>query len=57
MKRYMAIVEGRSGYVLDFYPEEREKLHRQLTDTIKGEFDTDDEAVKCVLHNLQRAPT
>jgi hypothetical protein len=52
-KTYLAIVESRSGYVLDAYPEEVEKYKRQLTDTVKGEFPTEDEAVECVMRILR----
>lgn len=52
---YFAVIDpsGMQGFVLDAYPDERDKYKRELKDAIVGEFDTFGEAMTEITRTLQ----
>jgi hypothetical protein len=60
-KRFMAILDGRSGYALDYYPEEKGRYLRQFAGRypgrVIGDFSTAEEALNALRRRLKkRAP-
>jgi hypothetical protein len=53
-RRFFAVVLGRSGYALDYYPEERARYLRQERKNIIGDYATVEEANAAVETHLRR---
>jgi hypothetical protein len=51
-RRFFAVVLGRSGYALDYYPEERARYLRQERKNIVGDYATVEEARAAVEMHL-----
>jgi hypothetical protein len=51
MKVWLAVVDGRFGYALDLYPEERDRL-RELGCAVVGEFTKRQEAIDAAVAAL-----
>ena len=54
-KRWLAVVHGRFGYVLDLYPEERDHL-RELGCAVVGEFTIRQDAIDAAAAALMSRP-
>ena len=55
-KRFMAILDGQTGYALDYYPEERKRYLRQFAGRypgrVIGDFSTAEEAMNALRQRL-----
>ena len=54
-KRWLAVVDGRFGYALDLYPEERDRL-RELGCAVVGEFTIRQDAIDAAAAALASRP-
>jgi hypothetical protein len=54
-KRWLAVVHGRFGYVLDLYPDERDRL-RELGCAVVGEFTIRQDAIEAAAAALTSRP-
>jgi hypothetical protein len=52
--RFFGVIDGDTGYALDFYPEERDRYARQFRSRIIGEFDNAEDAQAAVMAEMQR---
>ena len=53
---YLAIVGRSSAYVLDMYPEERDRYLREMGNAVVSEFATAEEAEAVAARNLRQRP-
>lgn len=56
IKKYFAVLSKRTGYVLDFYPEEKERYQKENGKYIIGEYETYEQAQKEIIFRLKNEP-